>query len=120
MAWLPSSSDLLGELDRRVVAQYAERRERFQEPQLVLVHADRVENGNVQRPHFDVLHAGSLQRPRRPFAALGDALRPDEAVVLVLDLQHVGVQLAVVAVDLDADFFVFRVGRLIAAVRSRT
>ena len=39
------------------------------------------------------------------------ALRADEAVVLVLDLQHVGVQLAVLAVDLHADLFVVGIRR---------
>ena len=102
---------LLRALDRAAVAQHAESRERLEEPQLVLVDAHRVEDADVERAHLDVLHAGALQRPGRTLAAPGHALRTDEAVVLVLDLQDVGVQLAVLAVHLDADLLVLGIRR---------
>ena len=92
---------LLGALDRRAVLEYAQGREGLQEAHLVLVDADRIEDAHVERAHLDVLDARPAQRPGRPLARPGGPLRADEAVVLVLDLQHVGVQLPPLAVDFD-------------------
>jgi hypothetical protein len=108
---LPSSSDCsagsIGWLSRR--AQNAAKA--LEEPELVLVDPDRVEGAHVERPHLDVLHAATAQRLGRALPGQGHALWPDETVVLVLDLQHVRIELPVFAVDLDADALVVRVWR---------
>src|SRR5205814_1417157 len=55
--------------------------------------------------------AALAQRVQRPLARADDALRPDGAVELVLDLQEARRELAVVAVAVaDADRLVRRVG----------
>jgi hypothetical protein len=111
---------LFAAADRFALAQQTQREKRLEEAQLVLIDADRIEGADVQGAHFDVFDAGAVQRLGRPLAGARDALRPDEAVVFVLDLQNVRVQLPVLAVDLDADLFVGRNGVLIARDRSRT
>ena len=60
---------LLGVVDRRAVVHQAQRHERLEEAQLVLVDADRIEGADIERAHLDVLHAGAAQR-------LGRAARP--------------------------------------------
>ena len=102
---------LLRGLDGSAAPQHAVGRESLEEPQLVLVHANRVEGPHVERPHLHVLDAAATQRLGRAFARKRDALRPDEAVVLVLDLQQVRVQLPVLAVHLDPELLVLRAGR---------
>ena len=79
--------------ERRAIAHQAERGKGLEEAELALVDANRVVGADVERAHFDVLHAAAKQRLRRPLAREGDALRADEAVVLVLDLKQVRVQL---------------------------
>lgn len=69
------------------------------------------ERVDVQAAHFHVLHAASGQGLHRTLAGVGDALWPDARVVLVLDLQDVGVQLHPFAILLGADLLVGRVGR---------
>ena len=108
---------LFAAADRLALAQQAQREKRLQEAQLVLIDADRIERAHVERAHFDVFHAGAMQRLGRPLAGARDALRADETVVLVLDLQDVGVELLILAVDLDAELLVRRIGR---ADRPRT
>ena len=103
-AWFASSSCLLGRVDRRA--------RRFS------THS--AANASRKRSLFWFTPTGSnaltssartstYSTPprrsalRRPLAGARDALRTDGAVVLVLDLQQVGVELAVLAVDLHAD-----------------
>src|SRR5205807_425337 len=93
----------LGVADRRTLLHEAEREERLEEAQLVLVDAHRVEGADVERAHFHVLHPGAAQRLGGALAGASHTLRPDEAVVLVLDLQDVGVELPVFAVHLHAE-----------------
>src|SRR5439155_11945240 len=75
---------LLGVADRRTLLHEAEREERLEEAQLVLVDAHRVEGADVERAHFHVLHPGAAQRLGGALAGASHTLRPDEAVVLVL------------------------------------
>ena len=51
----------------------------------------------VQQPHLDVFDAALAQRVQRPLAGADDALGPDGAVELVLDLQQAGGELVVFA-----------------------
>ena len=102
---------LLAARDRFAGAQQAQRDEGFEKSQLVLIDAHRVECADVQGADFHVFHAGALQCLRRPLPRSRDAFRPDEAVVLVLDLQDIGVELQIFAVHLDADLLVRWVGR---------
>ena len=88
---------LLGHRDRRARLQQAIDQEHLEEAQLALVDADGVPGADVQGPQLDVLHAAAPERRRGPLAGLRDALRPDGAVELVLDLQLVGIQLPVLA-----------------------
>src|SRR5690606_34537660 len=81
----------------------AQREEGLEETQVHLIHANRVEGTHVEGAHFDVFDATAQQRPGRPLARARDALRADAAVELVLDLQQIGVELAPLVADLDAD-----------------
>ena len=73
--------------------QHAQREEGLEKAQLVLIDAHRIERAHVERAHLDVFDAGAPQRLGGPLAGARDALGPDEAVVLVLDLQDIGVEL---------------------------
>ncbi len=85
--------------------------QRLDEAQLALVDADGIGAVQVERAHLDVLDAALGQRDERTALARLARLRPDRAVVLVLDLQHVGVELPVVAVHHHADGRVTRLFR---------
>ena len=109
LAAAPCDGDVIGvehvlfrDVDGRRILHQAQRQEHLEEAQLVLVDAHRVEGAHVERAHLDVFDAGTAQRLGRPLAGARHALRPDEAVVLVLDLQDVGVELPVLAVHLHA------------------
>src|SRR5690606_33713267 len=91
--------------------QQAQRREGLEEAHLVAVHAHGIGGRAVQRPHLDVLDAAPAQRAARALARARHALGTDGAVVLVLDLQPVGVELDPAAVALDAELLVLRVRR---------
>ncbi len=97
--------------DRRALLEQAQGKESFQKAQLVLIHADRIESADIQRADLDVFHTGPEQGFRGPLARACHALRADEAVVLVFDLQDVGVELAILAIDLHAKRLVGRVRR---------
>ena len=92
---------LFGRIDLRARGQRAQCGKGLEKAQLVLVDADRIQRADVQRPHLHVLDAGPAQSLGRPFPGAGDPLRANERVVLVLDLQDVGVELPPLAVDLD-------------------
>ena len=79
----------------RRIGQRAPHQEQIQETRSHRVHADWRERVDIQRTHFDVFDAAAQQRVRRRLAALGHALRPDRRIQLVLDLQHVAIQLQV-------------------------
>ena len=98
--------ELVRALDHRAVLQDAERREGLEEADLVLAHTDRVEDADVERAHLHVLDACALEGTRRALARPGRPLGPDEAVVLVLDLQDVRAQLPPFALDLDTELLV--------------
>src|SRR5881396_3130979 len=69
------------------------------------------EKGSRSIARLDVLDPALAQRVQRALARVDDALRPDGAVELVLDLQEAGRELAVVAFAVaDADRLVRRVG----------
>ena len=81
-----------------------------------MVHSDRVGGAQVERAHLDVVDAAFGERDERPGLARFARLRANRAVVLVLDLQDVRVELAVVAVDDDTDGRVARL-RVVTALR---
>src|SRR5581483_10610225 len=97
--------------DRRALLEQTQREKGLEKAQLVLIDAHGVEGADVERPHLDVLHARTLERLGRPFPGAGNALRADEAVVFVLDLQDVGVELLVFAIYLDAEGFIRQMRR---------
>ena len=96
---------------QRAVLQRAVEQEGVEEQRLRQVDAQRQERIDVQAAHFDILHAARQQRLQRALARGGDALGTDARVVLVLDLQQVGVQLQPFAVLLRAQRHVGRIGR---------
>ena len=65
-----------------------------------------IERIDVQRPQLEVFHASLPQAARRLLIALRHALGANRAVVLVFDLQLVGIQLPVFPVVPDADVLV--------------
>ena len=94
---------LRGRVERLAAADQAQRQEGFHEMHLVRAHTGGLEDADVERAHLDVLDAAARQRPRRGLAGAQRVLRTDAAVVLVLDLQDAGVELAVLAVDAHAE-----------------
>nr|GFA41509.1 hypothetical protein [Tanacetum cinerariifolium] len=80
-------------------------------PTFVIRQLRAVERIDVQAADFHVLHAARDQRLNRALAGIGDAFRADRRVVLVFDLQHVGVELNPLAILVRADFDVRRVRR---------
>jgi hypothetical protein len=82
---------LLGVGDRVTRLHQTQRDECLQKAQLVLIHTDRVEGADIKGANLHVLHAGTPQRLGRALARARHALGPNEAVVLILDLQDVGV-----------------------------
>ncbi len=92
------------------VLQYAQRHKRLEKAQLVLVYAHRIERADIQCPDFHVLHARSRQCMGRPLIRRSNPFGANEAVILVFDLQHIGVQLAVAPVHLDTKPLVLRAG----------
>ena len=94
--------------DGRALLEHAQRGEGLEEAHLVLVDADGIEHADVERAHLDVLDSRTRQCPGRSLARTRRALWADEAVVLVLDLQHVRAQLPPLAVHLDAQLLVLR------------
>ena len=96
--------------ERRAGIERAVDQERLHEPHRVLLDARRRERVHVERPDLHVAHAAALQRDCRLLPGAGDLLRSDKAVVLVLDLQEVRVELAVLSVDDEPDVPVRRVG----------
>ena len=59
VTWLASSTSCSRYVDRRRVLHQAQREEHFEEAQLVLVDAHRIEGAHVERAHFDVFDAGA-------------------------------------------------------------
>src|SRR5439155_5108444 len=106
----PDGLDLLPRVGR-AFGQEAMQEKDVQEPHRVRGDADGREGIEVHRAHLYVLDPALAQRVQRPLARADDALRPDGAVELVLDLQEAGRELAVVAFAVaDADRLVRRVG----------
>ena len=96
----------------RAVFQGAEQQEGIEEACGDQIDAQRQERVDVQAAHLDILHAARAERLDRPLAGFGDALGADARVVLVFDLQHVGVELQPVALGIaGADGLIGRVGR---------
>ena len=94
-------------------------RKRLHEPHRLLVDPDRRERVDVEGPNLHVANPAPLQRDGRFLPRAGDLLRANEAVELVLDLEEVGIELAVLAIDDDADLLVGRMcafGRLVQGV----
>ena len=85
--------------------------ERLDETHRILINTCRIGDIDVEGTNFHVLDAAAPERRGRPLAGLSDALRPDRAVILVLDLQLVGVQLLVLAIPDNSDLFVGGFGR---------
>ncbi len=100
-----------GVVQLRAFIQRAEQQEGIEKACFGQVDADRQERVDVQAAHLDILHATRGQGLDRPLAGVGDPFRADVRVVLVLDLQDVGVQLHPLAIDVGTDFDVGRVGR---------
>ena len=97
----------------RRFAQQAVGGEQVQEPDFLLIDAHRLERVEVQGADLDVFHAAPLQRQGGALAAVDGAFRADRRVVLVLDLQDVGVELLVVALRVaHAQLLIHRVRRL--------
>ncbi len=114
---LDHGQEVVGALAALVVAQLwaflqrAEQQEGVEEARLGQVDTYRQERVDVQATHFDILHATGRQRLDRTFTGVGDAFGADVRVVLVLDLQDVGVELHPLAIDMGADLDVRRVRR---------
>ena len=102
---------LLGGIDQRTFAHQAERHERFEEAQRTLLDAHRIEGIDIERAHLDILDATAQQRLGGALAGARHPLGADEGVVLVLDLQQVGVELTVYAINLHAEPLVLGVRR---------
>ncbi|MQM39755.1 hypothetical protein KBTX_03787 [wastewater metagenome] len=102
---------LLVGVDGGAVLEQAEQQQRLHEQQLGHVHTHGLERVEVQCPDLDVLHAGAAQCRGGALAGVRHRLRANEAVVLVLDLEDVGVELAPFAVDMGADARVLRILR---------
>ena len=98
-------------IDKWTVAQQAVEHEQMQEMDLLRVHAQGVIGVHVQGTQFHVADAPFQQGATRRLHRLRDLLGTHGAVVLVLDLQLVGVELAVLAVHLHPDPFPHRAGR---------
>ena len=64
----------------------------------------------IQRPHFDILDAFEGQCIQGPFIHRDNALRPNGAIELVLQLQQVGINLPIFAVAYPANLLVLRMG----------
>jgi hypothetical protein len=93
---------------QRAVVQRAVQQEGVEEARFGEVDAHRQERVDVQATHFDVLDAAGHQRLDRPLAGVGHAFGADVGVVLVFDLQDVGVELNPLTVLVGADFDVRR------------
>ena len=96
----------------RGFAQQAVGGKQIQEADFLLVDAHRFERVQVQGADLDIFHAALLQGGGGTFALVDGALGADRGVVLVLDLQDVGVELTVVVAHLHTDLFVGRFRRL--------
>ncbi|MNJ24482.1 hypothetical protein D3C77_189040 [compost metagenome] len=88
---------------QRAFFQGAEQQEGVEEARLGQVDTGRQERVDVQATHFDVLDATGHQCLDRSFTAVGHALGTNVGVVLVLDLQDVGVELNPLAILVRAD-----------------
>ena len=82
-------------------AQQAPDQEEIEEADLIHLDTERGKGIDVHRAQLDVFDAALLQRIRGLLAAAGGTLGADRRVELVLQLQHVVVELAVLAVHLD-------------------
>ena len=98
-------------IEWRTVLEQAVNEKRLHEAHCILVDTRGIGDVDVQGANFDVFDAAAPERRRRTLARLSDALRPNRAVVLVLDLQLVGAQLLVLAVPDNAYFFIGGLGR---------
>ena len=96
----------------RGFAQQAVGGKQVQETDFLLVDAHRFERVQVQGADLDIFHAALLQSGGGALALVDGALGADRGVVLVFDLQDVGIQLAIVVAHLYADLFVGRFRRL--------
>ena len=70
---------------------------------MVGIDAERGEGVDVHGAQFDVFDAALIQRIGRLLATARGALGADRRVELVLQLQHVVVELAVLTIHFDAD-----------------
>ena len=82
-------------------AQQAPDQEEIEEADLIHLDTERGKGIDVHRAQLDVFDAALLQRIRGLLATAGSTLGADRRVELVLKLQHVVVELAVLAVHLD-------------------
>ena len=62
---------------------------------------------DVQQPHFNVLNALVQQTSEKVFAWFWYPFGPDRRIKLGLGLQNIGVDLSVLAVNLQADILLF-------------
>ncbi|CAJ5962074.1 Uncharacterised protein [Burkholderia pseudomallei] len=104
--------------ERRALVERADEQVRVEKARGVERDARRLERIDVETAHLDVLNAARRKRVQRPLARIRDALRPDRRVELVLDLQHVRVDLNPLAVAVRADRLVRRI-RLADRLRQR-
>ena len=84
-------------------AQQAPDQEQIEEADLVGIDAERGEGVNVYGTQLDVFDAALIQRIRGLLAAARGALGADRGVELVLQLQHVVVELTILPIHLDPD-----------------
>src|SRR5690606_29087415 len=88
---------LLTRSDGRAVGKQTSDQQCFQEAELVLVDTDGIRDVQIERAHLHILDTVLAQRDQGPVLCGLPRLRSYCAVVLVLDLQDIGVELTVLA-----------------------
>ncbi|RYH39126.1 MAG: hypothetical protein EON54_18885, partial [Alcaligenaceae bacterium] len=96
---------------QRAVACRTEHQECVDESRGLCRNAQRLEGVDIQTADLDILHAFFLHRRDRAFAPTRRSFRADDRVVLVFNLQHIGIQLDPLLVAVCADRLVLRPGR---------
>ena len=95
----------------RTVTQQTIDRECLKKFDLPLAYTHRIERTDIQGTQFDIFYASPPERLRGALPAVRNALRPDRAVILVLDLQEIDIELPIFLADFNPDFLVGRVWR---------
>ncbi|MNQ11504.1 hypothetical protein D3C85_243930 [compost metagenome] len=114
--FLDGAGEILGVLaafriaGERAVLQRAKQQKGVEEVTGRRADAQRLERVDIEAAHFHVLHAALGQRMQRALAAVRHALGPDRRVVLVLDLQAVGIDLHPLPVAPRAQLDIRQVG----------